>query len=64
MKLAQLVETSYRVGQVSGRLEKVGLLASLLTSVPPDEIGIAVAFLSGSYRQQKLLLRHGLGHAN
>ncbi len=54
MKLAQLVETSERVGQVSGRLEKIGLLASLLASAPPDEIEIAVAFLSGSYRQQKL----------
>jgi DNA ligase-1 len=54
MKLARLVETSYRVGQVSGRLEKVSLLASLLASVPPEEIEIAVAFLSGSYRQQKL----------
>lgn len=54
MKLARLVETSYRVAQVSGRLEKVGLLASLLASVPPDEIEIAVAFLSGSYRQQRL----------
>jgi DNA ligase 1 len=54
MKLAQLVETSQRVGQVRGRLEKIGLLASLLASAPPEEIEIAVAFLSGSCRQQRL----------
>jgi DNA ligase-1 len=39
---------------VSGRLEKIGLLAGLLSRSTPDEIEIAVAFLSGSYRQQKL----------
>jgi DNA ligase-1 len=39
---------------VSGRLEKIGLLAALLSRATPDEIVIAVAFLSGSYRQQKL----------
>jgi DNA ligase-1 len=54
MQLDTLVQTSRRVAEVSGRLEKIGLLASLLASVPPDEIEIAVAFLSGSYRQQKL----------
>jgi DNA ligase-1 len=54
MKLAEIVETSGRVAQVSGRLKKISLLASLLTRVPAHEIEIAVAFLSGSYRQQKL----------
>jgi DNA ligase-1 len=54
MKLAQLVETSRKVSQTSGRLEKTELLASLLSSVAPEEIEVAVAFLSGSYRQQKL----------
>jgi DNA ligase-1 len=39
---------------VSGRLEKIGMLAGLLSRATPDEIEIAVAFLSGSYRQQKL----------
>jgi DNA ligase-1 len=39
---------------VSSRLEKIGLLAGLLSHATPDEIEIAVAFLSGSYRQQKL----------
>jgi DNA ligase-1 len=47
------------VGEASGRLEKIGLLASLLASVPKDEIEIAVAFLSGSLRQTRL----GVGYA-
>lgn len=59
MKLAALVDTSRRVTEVSGRLEKIGLLASLLASVPPDEIEIATAFLSGSLQQAKL----GVGYA-
>jgi DNA ligase-1 len=42
------------VSAVSGRLEKIGLLAGLLSRATADEIEIAVAFLSGSYRQQKL----------
>jgi DNA ligase-1 len=54
MKLTDLVDTSRHVTEVSGRLEKIGLLASLLASVPPAEIEIAVAFLSGSIRQQRL----------
>jgi DNA ligase-1 len=40
-------------------LEKIALLASLLGSVPQDEIEIAVAFLSGSVRQSKI----GIGYA-
>ncbi|HEU4682322.1 MAG TPA: ATP-dependent DNA ligase, partial [Gemmatimonadales bacterium] len=59
MKLASVVETSRRVGAASGRLEKIGLLASLLAGVPKDEIEIAVAFLSGSLRQTK----PGVGYA-
>jgi DNA ligase-1 len=59
VKLAQVVETSRRVAEASGRLEKIGLIASLLAAVPPAEIEIAVAFLSGSVRQAKL----GVGYA-
>jgi DNA ligase 1 len=59
MKLAELVETSRRVAEVSGRLEKIGLIAALLARVPPDEIEIAVAYLSGAIRQQ----RTGIGWA-
>src|SRR5215208_4611050 len=54
MKLAELVATSGRVAEVSGRLKKTALLASLLAKVPPNEIEIAVAFLSGAPRQRKL----------
>lgn len=54
MLLASLVETSRRVAETSGRLEKVRQLAALLQSLPLEEIDIAVAFLSGSYRQSKL----------
>src|SRR5215216_550911 len=54
MQLVRLVETSRRVAETSGRLEKVRQLAALLSNLSPEEIDIAVAFLSGSYRQQKL----------
>jgi DNA ligase-1 len=59
LKLALLVETSRRVTDASGRLEKIGLIASRLASVPADEIEIAVSWLSGSVRQAKL----GIGYA-
>ena len=59
MKLAELVETSRLVTQAGGRLEKTGLLASLLTRMPPEEIEIAVSYLSGAIRQQ----RTGIGWA-
>ncbi len=59
MKLADLVETSRRVAEVSGRLDKIGVIASLLARVPAEEIEIAVAYLSGSIRQQ----RTGIGWA-
>jgi DNA ligase-1 len=53
MKLVALVETSRRVTEVSGRLEKIGLLASLLSQAPSEEIEIAVSYLSGAIRQQR-----------
>ncbi len=59
MKLADLVDTSRSVSEVSGRLEKVRFLASLLTQSSPEEIEIAVAFLSGSIRQSRI----GVGYA-
>ena len=54
MKLIDLVDTSAQVTGASGRLEKVGLLASLLEQAPIPEIEIAVAYLSGTVRQQRL----------
>jgi DNA ligase-1 len=59
MKLIDVVDASRSVSEVSGRLEKVGLLASLLRQAPTEEIEIAVAFLSGSIRQSKI----GVGYA-
>jgi DNA ligase-1 len=59
LKLNAIVETSRRVTQSGGRRDKIGLLAALLATVPPDEIEIATAFLSGSIRQQRL----GIGYA-
>ncbi|MFL5401688.1 MAG: ATP-dependent DNA ligase [Gemmatimonadales bacterium] len=56
VKLTELVDTSRQVAEASGRLEKIGLLASLLARVGAEEVEIAVAFLSGAYRQQKLNL--------
>ena len=54
MKLAELVHTSSRVAEANGRLEKINLLGAFLKRVASDEIEIAVAFLSGSYRQSRL----------
>jgi DNA ligase-1 len=59
LPLAAVVETSRRVAEASGRLEKIGLLASLLAMVPAEEIAIAVAYLSGTIRQARL----GVGYA-
>jgi DNA ligase 1 len=54
MRFAALVETSAEVGARAGRLDKVALLADLLGRLTPDEIEIAVAFLSGSLRQGRI----------
>jgi DNA ligase-1 len=59
MFLAQVVETSRRVGTTSKRLEKVALLGELLRATGPEEIEIAVAFLSGATRQGNI----GIGYA-
>jgi DNA ligase-1 len=52
--LGELVEASNGVARTSGRLEKIDRLASLLAHLAPEEIGIAVAFLSGSPRQGRI----------
>ncbi|MCI0371122.1 MAG: ATP-dependent DNA ligase, partial [candidate division NC10 bacterium] len=54
MKLAEVVETSLRVSEASGRLDKVDRLAALLARTPAAEIEIATAYLSGSLRQEKI----------
>jgi DNA ligase-1 len=54
MRFADLVATSADVAARAGRLDKVGVLADLLGRLSPDEIEIAVAFLSGSPRQGRI----------
>src|SRR3954451_4239226 len=59
MRLANLVTTSRRVAETRSRLEKISALGDLLRRLAPEEIDIAVAFLSGQLRQG----RFGLGGA-
>jgi DNA ligase-1 len=54
MRLDAVVEISRAVAETSGRLEKVGHLADLLRRVPPDEVPIVIAFLSGEPRQGRM----------
>jgi DNA ligase-1 len=59
VRLIDLVETSLAVGRTGSRLEKVGALAALLRRLDPEEVGIAVSFLSGVPVQGRI----GLGWA-
>ncbi|MEP6551786.1 MAG: ATP-dependent DNA ligase, partial [Gemmatimonadales bacterium] len=54
MKLEELVQTSAAVAATSGRLEKISKLAGLLSRVPPDDVPVAIGFLTGWPRQGKL----------
>ena len=54
MLLAEIVETSARVGRTSSRSAKVDALAACLRGTGTDEVGIAVSWLSGSVRQARL----------
>jgi DNA ligase-1 len=57
--LGDVVATSGAVAETRGRLDKIGRLADLLSRLTPDEIEIAVAFLSGATRQGRI----GIGYA-
>ena len=59
MRLADLVTTSARVAETRSRSAKTAALADLLRRLQPDEIDIAVAWLSGHLRQGRI----GLGGA-
>ena len=59
MSLHDLVTTSAAVGEASSRLAKIGLLADLLRRLAPEEIDIAIGFLSGEPRQGRI----GIGGA-
>ena len=54
MLLHDLVHTSLRVAETSGRLAKIELLAALLTRTAPNEIETAIAFLSGVLPQGRI----------
>jgi len=54
MLLADLTQTSRRVAETSRRSEKIAALAECLRRLAPDEIAIAVAFLTGETLQGRL----------
>ena len=57
--LAVLVDASARAAETSSRLAKRDAIAALLRSADPDEVEIAVAWLSGEARQGRI----GIGWA-
>ena len=59
MLFHDLIQTSRRVAATRGRLAKIALVADLLKRAAPDEIEIAVAFVSGVLRQGRV----GIGYA-
>ena len=59
MQLAAVVEASARVARTSSRLAKRDAIAACLRAASPDEVEIAVAYLSGETRQRKI----GIGYA-
>ena len=56
---SKVVENIAAGGRYGKRLEKIELLAALLEQLKPEEVEIAVAYLSGSTRQG----RSGIGYA-
>ena len=54
MQLCALVDVSLAVSSTRSRIEKIDRLADLLKRTPPDEISIAVAYLSGSLPQGRI----------
>ena len=58
MRLAELAAASSEVGATAARSRKVTVLADALRLAGPDEVALAVLYLSGELRQR----RTGLGH--
>jgi len=54
MLLNHLAQISNQVAATSARLAKIKLLADLLKQAGPDEIELAIAYLSGTIRQAKV----------
>jgi DNA ligase 1 len=57
--LSDLVDASAAVAGTSARSAKIGQIAALLRQVPPGEVKVAVAFLSGEILQGQI----GVGYA-
>ena len=57
--LADLVETSQRVGENAARRTKIARIAEFLRRLAPEEIDIGVSYLAGVTRQG----RSGIGYA-
>lgn len=60
MKLQNLVQVSADVAGTSSRLNKIAKLAELFTRIPPDDMPIAIGFLTGWPRQGRI----GVGWAS
>ena len=54
MTLEELVRTSTAVAGTSGRLDKIARLATLLAGASPNEVPVAVGFLTGWPRQGRV----------
>jgi DNA ligase-1 len=59
MQLSRVVATSGRVAATSKRLDKIASIATLIEQLQPEEVEIAVSFLSGSTRQGRI----GIGYS-
>jgi DNA ligase-1 len=57
--LSELARTSAAVASAAARLAKIEEISVLLATVPPHEVPVAVAFLSGELRQRQI----GVGYA-
>jgi ATP-dependent DNA ligase I len=57
--LNEIASVSAEVAQVPARRAKIDLIAGLLARAEPDEVPLAVAFLSGELRQRQI----GVGYA-
>jgi DNA ligase-1 len=60
MRIADLATVSTRVSSTRARLEKISLLAQLLRQLQPEEVTIAVSYLSGSIPQGRI----GVGYSS
>jgi DNA ligase 1 len=53
--LAEVAAASREVTETSSRARKVAILADVLGRLDPDEVPLAVGFLSGAPRQGRVL---------